>query len=126
MVLPNGQFRFMFTARDYPAAVAFYRDDLGLPLDHDWDYGPGDAGSVFHAGPALVEIFSPAPGADVPVPQGVSMLLQVEDVDAFYRRAQQRGLKVLLEPTSFPWGQRVLRLQDPDGITVALFTPLSA
>lgn len=123
MALPGGQFRFMFTARNYAAAVAFYRDDLGLPLDHDWDYGPGDAGSVFHAGAGMIEIFSPAPGAEVPRPQGVSMLIQVEDVDAFYRRAQERGLKVLLEPTTFPWGQRVLRLEDPDGIVVALFTP---
>jgi len=123
MVLANGQFRFMFTARDYGASVAFYRDDLGLPLDHDWDYGPSDAGSVFHAGAAMVEIFSAAPGVEVPRPQGVSMLIQVEDVDAFYRRAQERGLKVLLEPTTFPWGQRVLRLEDPDGIVVALFNP---
>lgn len=114
----------MFTARDYPASVAFYRDDLGLPLDHDWDYGPGDAGSVFHAGPAMIEIFSAAPGVEVTRPYGVSMLIQVEDVDAFYRRAQERGLKTVLEPTTFPWGQRVMRLEDPDGITVALFTPV--
>ncbi len=124
MVLANGQFRFMFTARDYAASVAFYRDDLGLPLDHDWDYGPGDAGSVFHAGAGMIEIFSAAPGVEVARPQGVSMLIQVDDVDAFYRRAQERGLKVLLEPTTFPWGQRVLRLEDPDGIIVALFTPV--
>ena len=124
MVLANGQFRFMFTARDYAASVAFYRDDLGLPLDHDWDYGPGDAGSVFHAGAGMIEIFSAAPGVEVARPQGVSMLIQVDDVDAFYRHAQERGLKVLLEPTTFPWGQRVLRLEDPDGIIVALFTPV--
>ena len=62
MVLPDGQFRLMFTAQDYAAAVAFYRHGLELPLDHDWDFGPGDAGSVFKSGGGMVEVFRAAPG----------------------------------------------------------------
>ncbi len=121
MVLDDGQFRFMFTARDYVRAVAFYRDGLGLPLDHDWDFGPGDAGSVFKAGGGMVEVFSPAPEAHYVKPEGVGMLLQVDDVDAWADRARGLGLTIVEEPVTQPWGQRTLRLLDPDGIVVTLF-----
>jgi len=121
VVLENGQFRFMFTARDYATAVAFYRDALQLPLDHDWDLGPGDAGSVFKAGMAMVEVFSPAPDAKYVKPSGVSMLLEVDNVDKWMERALERDLTVVEEPRTQSWGQRTLRLQDPDGITVTLF-----
>lgn len=126
MILPQGQFRFVFTARDYAASLAFYRDGLGLPIDHDWDFAPSDRGTVFVAGSAQVEVFGKADDAPYIPPAGVGMLLQVDDVDAFYRLAQQRGLPIAQEPTTFPWGQRILRLSDPDGIVVSLFTPVKA
>ena len=121
MVLEDGQFRFMFTAKDYAKAVAFYRDGLQLPLDHDWDFGPGDAGSVFKAGMGMVEVFSPAPGSEYVKPSGISMLLQVDNVDEWVDHARDRDLSVVEEPCTQPWGQRTLRLCDPDGITVTLF-----
>ena len=121
MVLPDGQFRLMFTAQDYEAAVAFYRHGLELPLDHDWDFGPGDAGSVFKSGGGMVEVFRAAPGAAYVPPQGVSMLIQVDDVDRWFALAGERGLTVVEGPQTQPWGQRTLRLRDPDGIGVILF-----
>ena len=126
MVLEDGQFRFMFTAKDYATAVAFYRDGLQLPLDHDWDFGPGDAGSVFVAGKGMVEVFSAAPDAEYVEPTGVSMLLQVDNVDEWMERALERDLTVEEEPRTQPWGQRTLRLKDPDGIVVTLFHSLPA
>ena len=121
MVLENGQFRFMFTARDYASAVAFYRDGLQLPLDHDWDFGPGDAGSVFKAGMGMIEVFSPAPDAEYVRPSGISMLLQVDNVDEWMDRALERDLSIEEEPRTQTYGQRTLRLRDPDGIIVTLF-----
>ena len=47
MVLPKGQFRFLFTPKNYADSVTFYRDGLGLAIDHDWDFGPADRGTVF-------------------------------------------------------------------------------
>lgn len=124
MVLSDGQFRFMFTARDYEAAVAFYRDGVGLPVDHSWDYSPSDRGTVFQAGPAIIEVFGAAPDVDYVKPQGMGILLQVDDADRWYQTVQERGLPVLQAPTSYPWGQRVLRLTDPDGIVVSFFSPV--
>ncbi|HEX9013773.1 MAG TPA: VOC family protein [Anaerolineaceae bacterium] len=124
MVLSEGEFRFVFTARDYDASVSFYRNGLELPLDHDWDYGTSDRGTVLHAGPAMIEIFGRAPGSDYTRPQGISMLIRVNDVDRWFQLAKQRKLNIVQEPTTFPWGHRILRLLDPDGITVSLFSPV--
>jgi catechol 2,3-dioxygenase-like lactoylglutathione lyase family enzyme len=119
-VSPGGQFRLMFTAKEYGKSVEFYRDGLGLQLDHDWDEGPGDKGSVFKAGGGMVEVFAPAPEATYDPPRSVSMLIQVDDVDEWLRLASERGLTVAEGPVTQPYGQRTLRLRDPDGITVTL------
>lgn len=121
MITQPGEFRFVFTAKDYQAAVAFYRDGLGLPVHHDWDYGPDDKGTVFFAGPALIEIFSHVSGKPYVKPEGVSMSIQVEDADKAFDQALAKGLTVVEVPTTFPWGQRIVRLLDPDGILVSLY-----
>lgn len=121
MVLTEGQFRFFFNPQDFEKSDQFYRKGLELPLDHDWNFGPGDRGAVFHAGKGMVEILELAPGAAYVKPQGISMMIQVQDVDDWYKRAQDRKLAVIQEPATYPWGHRVLRLQDPDGIVVSLF-----
>lgn len=124
MVLRDGEFRFVFTATDYKKSVSFYRDELELLVHHDWDYGPDDKGTVFHAGPALIEIFAPVSSVTTTKPTGVGMLLQVDDVDAWYKRALDRKLPVIQEPTSYPWGHRVMRMVDPDGIVVSFYSPV--
>jgi predicted enzyme related to lactoylglutathione lyase len=123
MVVPDGEFCFLFVARDYPAAVAFYRDDLGLPVDHEWDEGPEDRGTAFRAGAGMIEIFGLAPEKTYIQPRGVRMLIQVADVDQTYQRLVERGLPVLDAPTSHSWGHRSFRVSDPDGISVSLFSP---
>ena len=39
--------------------------------------------------------------------------------EEFDRKLAEKGF---LEYITFPWGQRVMRLEDPDGTTVALFS----
>ena len=124
MVQQNGQFRLVFTPKNYESAVAFYRDGLHLPVDHDWDYGGGDRGTVFMAASGMVELLGQAPGGSYVKPQGVTVLIQVDDADRWFQLAKERGLKVTQEPTSFPWGHRVVRLEDPDGLTVSLFSEI--
>lgn len=126
MVLQNGQFRVMFSPLDYDASVKFYRDGLALPVDHDWDYGVGDKGTVFIAGGGMVELLGMAPDAVYIQPQGMSLLIQVEDVDGFYEQVKARGLKIYQEPANYPWGHRIFRVKDPDGVVVSLFSPVKA
>lgn len=124
MVQPNGQFRVVFSPQDFEAAAAFYRDGLGLPVDHEWDFGGGDRGIVFIAGGGMVELIGLMPGQAYVKPQGLGLLIQVDDADRWYGLAQERGLPVAQEPTSYPWGHRIVRLADPDGIVVSLFSPV--
>lgn len=124
MILEDGGFRFVFTARDYEASLAFYRQGLNLPLHHDWDFGPNDRGTVLYAGLGLIEIFAPVEGQPYVQPQGVSMSIMIDNADAAYQDALDKGLKILEAPMSFDFGQRLFRLQDPDGITVSLYQVL--
>lgn len=124
MVLTNGQFRVVYSPQDYEAAVAFYRDGLGLPVDHEWDFGGGDRGIVFIAGGGMVELIGLMPGQEYVKPQGIGLLIQVDDADRWFKLAGERALNVVQEPTTYPWGQRIVRLADPDGIVVSLFAPV--
>ena len=74
----------------------------------------------------MVEVLGLQPGQEYVAPRGVSMLLQVDDADRWLVLARDRGMNVLQEPVSYPWGHRVLRLADPDGITVSLFSVVKA
>lgn len=124
MVLTNGQFRVVYSPKDYEVAAAFYRDGLGLPVDHDWDFGGGDRGIVFIAGGGMVELIGLMPGQEYVKPQGIGLLIQVDDADRWFKLAEERALHVVQEPTTFPWGHRIVRLADPDGIVVSLFAPV--
>lgn len=124
MVMTNGQFRVVYSPQDYEAAVAFYRDGLGLPVDHEWDFGGGDRGIVFIAGGGMVELIGLMPGQEYVKPQGIGLLIQVDDADRWFKLAGERALNVVQEPTTYPWGQRIVRLADPDGIVVSLFAPV--
>lgn len=124
MVLPNGQFRLVYIPKDFQAAAAFYRDGLSLPVDHEWDYGGGDQGVVFIAGSGMIELLGQAPGSAYVEPRGISALIQVEDADRWYQMALARSLKVVQEPTSYPWGHRVVRLADPDGLVLSFFSQI--
>ena len=125
MILPNGQFRVVFTPKDFEAADRFYRQGLELPIDHEWNYGGGDRGVVFIAGGGMVELLGAMPGSEYTRPQGIGVLVQVDDADRWFELARQRGLTIVQEPISFPWGHRVIRLADPDGLVVSLFAVIS-
>ncbi len=124
MVLPKGQFRFLFTPKNYADSVTFYRDGLGLAIDHDWDFGPADRGTVFIAGAGMIELLGAAPGSQVIQPAGGSLLIQVENMANFHQMCINRKLKIVQEPTDYPWGHRIMRLEDPDGIVLSFFVPI--
>ncbi len=126
MSLPSGQFRVVFSPKDYEAARAFYRDGLSLPVDHEWDYGGGDCGIVFLAASGMIELMGLAPEAQYVQPQGLGVLIQVDSADRWFDLARERSLPVVQEPTSYPWGHRVVRLKDPDGLVVSLFSVIPA
>jgi hypothetical protein len=55
----------------------------------------------------------------VPWPQG-EIAFFVADPDAEHERLQAAGLEGLATPTHRPWGERTLRVADPDGNVLEL------
>ena len=123
-----GQFRCSFFARDYESTVAFYRDGLELPITETWDRGPDDRGTLFAAASGLIEAMAlPQQRDDESVwdyrpPQGVFIVIEVEDVDSSYRRALEKKLPIKEELRDQDWGHRSFRVSDPNGITLYFFS----
>jgi uncharacterized glyoxalase superfamily protein PhnB len=44
--------------------------------------------------------------------------MRVEDVDALHRELIAKGVRVELEPTDQPWGNREMYVKDPDGNSI--------
>jgi catechol 2,3-dioxygenase-like lactoylglutathione lyase family enzyme len=119
----SGQFRVVWHPRHYEVAVGFYRDTLGLPLVGGWDRGEDDRGALLGAASGIVELLKLPEGQEYVAPAGVSLLVEVDDVDAFHAQLTAHGLKAPA-PEDRPWGARQFSVQDPDGVTVTLFSPV--
>lgn len=126
----SGEFRCAFFARDYERSVAFYRDGLELPEVESWDRGPEDRGTIVAAGRGRVEIL--ARSADRPEgsiwdrrpPRGVTLVLEVDDVEALWARVERRRLPIAESLRDQPWGHRSFVVSDPDGVAVYCFEAL--
>lgn len=103
---------------DVPAAAAFFRDIVGLPLRVDEErFAEVDAGTI------LVML---SPNALVPVEpaRGVILHIAVDDVQGAYSDACGRGATSLMPPTVTDWGTESAMIVGPDGIVVDLFKPV--
>jgi uncharacterized glyoxalase superfamily protein PhnB len=55
----------------------------------------------------------------------VTLMFEVEDVDAEYERLKTLGVDWVMLPTSHPWGSRSLWFRDPDGNIVDFYAVLT-
>jgi len=126
---PGGvrELRLAVTAADWDAAVAFYRDGLGLPQLADFS---SDRGRVvlLDAGRATLELVDPDQAAyidEVEVGRRVAghirVAFEVDDVDAGVRTLAEAGAEIVAEPTRTPWNSRNARLDAPAGLQLTLF-----
>jgi catechol 2,3-dioxygenase-like lactoylglutathione lyase family enzyme len=126
--MSDRQFRFAYFTRRYDETVAFYRDGLGMPISHTWDRSPDDRGTLIGAASGLIEVLALPTGEsdhlfDARPPQGAFMVIEVEDVDAAFRRAAEGQLPIQQELMDQSWGHRSFCLREPNGLTLYLFTP---
>jgi catechol 2,3-dioxygenase-like lactoylglutathione lyase family enzyme len=107
----------------------FYRRLLHLePKQFQQDY------VEFQTPGAIVSLYEEASFAQIapaavpkPGTGGMMLELQVADVDQEFRRLHTLGFhtKILLPPTTFPWGNRSMYLKDPDGNLLNLYSLVS-
>lgn len=121
------ELRLVITADDHAAAVAFFRDALGLPQLADFS---GERGKVvlLAAGRATIEIADAAQAAyidEVEVGRRVAgtlrVALEVPDPQAATARLAAAGADVVAPPTRTPWGSLNARLTGPAGVQLTLF-----
>jgi predicted enzyme related to lactoylglutathione lyase len=127
------QLRLVVEATDFDAALAFYRDVLGLTEEAAFE-SEGDARVVIlDAGRATLELVNPAQRAYIDrvevgraVSREIRVAFEVDDADGVTRRLAEGGATVLAEPTVTPWQSRNARLEGPAGLQLTIFEELES
>lgn len=124
---PVLELRVALTTDDYERLSRFYREGLGLEPSQFWDEDQGRA-LVLELGRATLEVFDEAQARTVDAIEAgrrvsgrVRLALQVPDLDAATERLLTHGAELVHPPVLTPWGDRNVRLEDPDGMQVTLF-----
>ena len=130
---PVRQLRVVVRADDYEAALAFYRDALGLPQLAAFE-GDGDARvAILDAGRATLELANPAQVAMIdsvevgrPVSPHIRIAFEVSDTENVTRRLSEAGGQLIAGPRQTPWRSLNARLAGPAGLQLSLFEELGA
>lgn len=107
---------------DKPAETrAFWTLTLGLRIAFDH---PAYLGlRVGPSGPPMIGFITAGEEHPIPVTGGAMMGIEVDDVDAVYAELKAAGVELAGPPEDMPWGERMIRVCDPNGIGVAIGTP---
>jgi catechol 2,3-dioxygenase-like lactoylglutathione lyase family enzyme len=129
---PVYELRVALTVDDFDAALALYRDELGLPQVADWSSPQGRV-VLLDAGRATLELFDEAQAALVDeievgrrVAGEVRIAFKVDDSAATADRLEAAGAERLGGPVETPWRDLNVRLRAPDGMQLTLFTVLDS
>ena len=123
------QLRVVLTVEDFEAAVALYRDALGL-RQLDVPAEEGGRLAILEAGNATLELVDEGQAAAIDrievgrrVAGPVRFAFEVDDSAASATRLTQAGAAQLADPALTPWGELNVRLRAPDGMQLTLFAP---
>ena len=128
---PVRELRVVLTVDDYDAALAFYRDVLGLPEIEAYA-DEGDARVVvLAAGQATIELANGPQAAFIDrvevgrrVAGPVRLALEVADSAETSQRLAAAGASIVAGPVVTPWNHNNVRLDPPEGVQLTLFTVL--
>lgn len=125
------EMRLVVTADDYEAALAFYRDVLGLP-ELGAHHEPGRRVTILDAGHATLELADPPHAAwidEVEVGRRVAghvrVAFRVPDAAAATARLVEGGATLVAPPVETPWRSLNARLEAPAGLQLTLFEQLT-
>jgi catechol 2,3-dioxygenase-like lactoylglutathione lyase family enzyme len=106
---------------DIEEAVRFYRDNLGLTVQHEKvsNYAEVEIPGVLHYGiwsrTGAAETALGDPEAAQRIPLGFTVGFEVDDVDETSTEMSERGGTVVQLPKTEPWGQKTSRFLSPSG-----------
>ena len=135
MTNPALQLRLVLETEDLDAALAFYRDALGLTELESYD-GPDGARVIILSVPSVtLELANPAQvryidAVEVGRPTSrrfegaVRVAFEVGDAAAATATLEAAGATVLAPPTVTPWNSLNSRLEAPGGMQITAFQEL--
>lgn len=108
--------------RDMGEALGFYQNQLGFELTRG---GPGEENSSLSRGDAriMIEIptqfYSPAYNAAIVTrlesPSAIALYMEAVDLEEFYARLGDAGVKIVDPLADRPWGQAEFTIEDLQG-----------
>ena len=130
---PVRQLRLVVAVPDYDEAVRFYRDELGLVQQEQYDSAGGAQVMILGAGRATLELSNPAQIDYIDTVEvgrtGVSprfrVAFEVDDAAAVTDELVAAGAQVIAPPTRTPWNSLNARLEGPAGVQLTIFTELA-
>jgi uncharacterized integral membrane protein (TIGR00697 family) len=127
------QLRLVVAVPDYDEAVRFYRDELGLVQEEQYDADGGARVMILDAGRATLELSNPAQIDYIDRVEtgrtGVSphyrVAFEVDDAAAVTDRLTAAGAELVAPPTRTPWDSLNSRLRGPADVQLTVFTELA-
>lgn len=124
---PIIELRVALTAGEYEKLIEFYRDGLNFNNSQKWAGSQGQA-EVLEMGSATLEIFDETQAESVDLIEAgkrisgkIRFALQVPDLEDALQRLLAHGAILVHPPVVTPWGDKNVRLQDPEGMQITLF-----
>jgi uncharacterized glyoxalase superfamily protein PhnB len=77
-----------------------------------------------NGGSFLLMDFFPDHGHPKKEPAAFNLHLQVDDADAWFKRAVDAGAEVVMQPQDMFWGDRYAQVKDPWGVIWAMGSPI--
>jgi catechol 2,3-dioxygenase-like lactoylglutathione lyase family enzyme len=124
---PVMELRVALTTQAFDRLAEFYRVGLGMEPAQVWPAEQGRA-LVLDMGKATLEVFDEKQAETVDrievgkrVSGQIRFALRVPDLDAAVKRLQAHGATVVHGPVAAPWGDKMARFQDPDGMQITIY-----
>ena len=127
--------RLVVETEDFDAALAFYRDALGLPEQESYEGDGGARVSILGIASATLELSNPAQvrlidevevgrPASRPYPLSIRVAFEVVDAAATTTALEAAGATVVAPPTVTPWRSLNARLEAPGGLQITAYQEL--
>jgi catechol 2,3-dioxygenase-like lactoylglutathione lyase family enzyme len=126
------QLRLIIETDDFDAAVAFYRDVLGMPEQPAFATTGDDRVAILHAGAATIELATAEHTKNIDAVEGaphepgpsLRIALEVDDTEKAVAAAQGHGLRLVAPPVETPFRTINARIDGPAGWKVTFFQEL--
>lgn len=113
--------------KEMAASRRFYEELLGQQVDMDFGVNVGYVGglSLWEQAAALDVMFHRQPEGDARLGrENLEVYFEIEDLDAALHVFTAEGVSLVHPIIEQPWGQRALRVYDPDGHIVEVSEPM--